>query len=147
MTPRISLITAVVAAALAVGAPAAFADPWGADQIGGRPVIGSPDNADRVIAARQKELARVLDARERSLGAARAGAGDVRMVQTGRPYVGDGGDRFTIDAATTPVTVASIQSSRRIEWPQIGLGALLGVGLTLGLMFVLRTTRGRELAH
>lgn len=179
MTPRISLITAVAAAALTVGAPAAFGDNWGADRRDGTAVVGSPDLPDRVAAARQKDLATMLDARERSLGTQR---GDVstpmlearerafgaklheqlsgapmpdvidravaaRLVETARPYVGDGGDRFRIDPTSGPGTVAPIASGDEVGWPQIGFGVVLGILLALGLMFGLRTARRRELAH
>jgi hypothetical protein len=179
MTPRISLITAVAAAALAVGVPAAFGDSWGADRQDGATAVGSPDLVDRAVAARQKELATMLDARERSLGTQRgevstpmleareraqgaklqaqlsgATSPDVfdravaaRIAETERPFVGDGGDRFTIDPTSGLETVASIGSGDEIEWPQIGFGVLIGIALALGLMFVLRTTRSRQLAH
>lgn len=146
MTRRITFITAVAAAALVVGVPAAFADPWGADRQDSPSVVGSPDLVDRVIAARQKEQVAMLDARERSLGPLR---GDVStpIVVTYRPLVGDGGDRFVIDGGSTPATVTASGSGREIEWPQIGFGVLLGIVLALGLTFVMRTTRSRELAH
>jgi hypothetical protein len=144
MTPRISLITAVVAAALTVGAPAAFGDNWGADRQAGVP----------------SDTAAMLDARERAQAAkfqAQLGDGPstdafdravaARIVETVRPLVGDGGDRFTIDGSSNPVTVAASGSGREIEWPQIGFGVLLGIVLALGLMLVMRTARSRELAH
>ena len=145
MTRRITLITAIAAAALVVGVPAAFGDPWGADRQDSPSVVGSPDLADRVIAARQKEQVAMLDARERSLGTLRDDVSTPTVV-TYRPLVGDGGDRFTIDGRSTPVTVAASGSGREIEWPQIGFGVLLGIVLALGLMLVMRT-RSRELAH
>jgi hypothetical protein len=144
MTPRISLITAVVAAALTVGAPAAFGDNWGADRQAG-------------VSA---DTAAMLDARERAQAAkfqAQLGDGPstdafdravaARIVETVRPLVGDGGDRFTIDGSSNPGTVAASGSGREIEWPQIGLGVLLGIVLALGLTLVVRTARSRELAH
>jgi hypothetical protein len=90
MTPKISLITAVVVAALAVCVPAALADPWGADRqnettfVGSPDVIdraiaaadrqnqttfaGSPDAIDRAVALKQQQLESMLDARERAYG-------------------------------------------------------------------------------
>jgi hypothetical protein len=66
MTPRISLITAVFAAALAAFVPAALADDWGADRLSQTTFVGSPDAADRAVAAEQRHRANMLDARERS---------------------------------------------------------------------------------
>jgi hypothetical protein len=179
MTPRISLITAVAAASLVVAVPAAFGDGWGADRQDGASVVGSPDLFDRAVAARQNELAAMLDARERSLVTQRgdvstpmlegrelafgaklqaqlAGATSpdvfdravaARITETERPIVGDGGDRFRIDPTSEPGTVAAVASSDDIEWPQIGFGVLLGLAFALGVIVVLRTTRGRQLAH
>jgi len=72
MTPKISLITATVGAALVLGVPAA----WGNHQYGdalyrAEPVTVrvSPDLVDRTVAAEQNRLSNMLDARERALGA------------------------------------------------------------------------------
>lgn len=72
MTPKISLITATVGAALVLGVPAA----WGNHQYGDAfyraepaTVRVSPDLVDRAVAAKQNELSSMLDARERALGA------------------------------------------------------------------------------
>lgn len=153
MTPRISLVTAAAAAALAVGVPAALADPWGADQQARTSAVGSPDLVERAVAARQNELATMLDSRERSLGTGRFGAS--RAMPTERPLVGDGGDRFTIDPKSHPssasssntVTDSSSSFGHEIEWPQVGLGVVLGIVIALGLMLVPRTTRGRQVAR
>jgi len=71
MTPRISLITAVFAAALAVFVPAALGDDWGADRLSQTTSVGSPDAADRAVAAEQRRRASMLDARERASTAGR----------------------------------------------------------------------------
>ena len=153
MTPRISLVTAVAAAVLVVGVPAALADPWGADQQARTSAVGSPDLVERAVAARQKELATMLDPREHSLGSGRFRGS--RPTPTKRPLVGDGGDRFTIDpqsyplrvSSNSPVTDSSSSFGHEIDWPQIGLGVVLGIVVALGLTLVLRTTRGRQLAR
>jgi len=139
MTPRITLITAVAAAALVVGVPAAFGDNWGADRQASATVIGLPDREDRAAAARQAEVATLPAGVERSLVETRSLAE--------RPYVGDGGDRFSIVPTSTPTTVGATDSGRELEWPQIGFGVGIGLLFALGLMLVLRTTRSRELAH
>jgi hypothetical protein len=71
MTPRISLITAVFAAALAVFVPAALGDDWGADRASQTTFVGSPDLVDRAVAVQQARVASMLDARERSSTAGR----------------------------------------------------------------------------
>jgi len=71
MTPRISLIATVFVAALAVFVPAALGDDWGADRMSQTTFVGSPDAADRAIAAEQRHRASMLDARERSATAGR----------------------------------------------------------------------------
>lgn len=71
MTPRISLMTAVFAAVLAVFVPAALADDWGADRYNQTTFVGSPDLADRAIAAELQRRASMLDARERASTAGR----------------------------------------------------------------------------
>jgi hypothetical protein len=168
MTRTISLITATVGAALLFAVPA-YADNWGADQRS-EPVRVSPDLADRAALAEQIRLERMLDARERSLGAG-LGNGKVsavearersfettrvvsppdwfeRTVETSirenpAPRVDD---RFTIDPTSgqEPVTVSS---GRDIELPQIGIGVGIGLMLAFGLFLVMRHTRSRQLAH
>jgi hypothetical protein len=188
MTPRITLITALAAAALVVAVPPAAADPWGADQQsqwqtaltvrseGLNKIHGLGEYAGlRALELRSEALnmkyglgayatsTSSIDARERALGPerhlgatpvldARERSFEVKQVPASvptdtRPVVGDGGDRFRIDPTSTPVAVGSIDSGREIEWPQVGFGVGLGVLFALGLMFALRTTRRRELAH
>ena len=178
MTPRISLITAVAAAALALGVPAAWGDDWYADRQQESVQI-SPDLIDRAVAAEQHHLATMLDARERSFDAKQVDSStpmldareralvEKREVQLGSgvypdaferavathgqtraPLVADF-DRFLIDPSTNPVqvTATSTGSGREIEWPQVGIGFGIGIALILGLLFTLRTTRTRPIAH
>jgi hypothetical protein len=49
-------------------------------------------------------------------------------------------------APTQPV-VSPTSSGSEIEWPQLGIGLLIGIALALGLMLAFRTTRQRPLAH
>jgi hypothetical protein len=69
MTPKISLITAIVGAALVFAAPA-FGDNWGTDRQDQAIVNAmAEDGFDRaVLAAKQNRLATMLNARERGLG-------------------------------------------------------------------------------
>jgi hypothetical protein len=128
MTPRISLITAVVAAALAVGVPAAFGDDWGSERHAGA-----------------TELTTVLDARERSLIEKGTAAVEPRNGSVDRFIAND--NRFQVTPGDDQVTVSTAGSGTDIEWPQIGFGAGLGMLIALGLMLVVRTTRSRALAH
>jgi len=66
MTRNISLVTAVVGAALVLGVPAAWGDSWFNDQQQAS-VRVSPDVVDRAVAAKQKSLSSVPDARHSSL--------------------------------------------------------------------------------
>jgi hypothetical protein len=170
MTRTISLITATVGAALLFAVPA-YGDNWGADRQS-QPVRVSPDLGDRAIVAEQIRLERMLDARERSLG---AGLGYAKLsaleqreesfatkrvlapapddwfgravaaeIRDYRTPVVD--DRFTIDPTSgqEPVTVSS---GREVELPQIGIGFGIGLVLALGIFLVMRYSRGRQLAH
>jgi hypothetical protein len=79
MTPKITLISAVVSAAFVLAVPA-LGDPWGADR-NQASVHVSPDLVDRAAAVRQEELFAVLDARERSSAAGRMrGCTDLGLV-------------------------------------------------------------------
>lgn len=177
MTPKISLITAVAAAAMTLCVPAAWGDDWFADRQQASVRI-SPDAVDRALAADQRRLASMLDARERSfatkvddsrpmLDVREQGLVEKREVQLGSgaytdvveravvaqsraiaPPRGDF-DRFRIDPSANPVQVTATASGsgREIEWPQIGIGFGVGIALILGLLLALRSTRTRPLAH
>jgi hypothetical protein len=173
MTSKISLITAIVGAALAFAVPAAWGDRWFEDQQQAG-VRVSPDLADRAIAARQSELSKMLDAREeafgvsvgsqvvpleareRSLAAKREAlvssdfyadgfAQAVKSPETNSGPVRD--DRFRLDPTAVPATVTATSPGREIEWPQIGIGLGLGIVLMLGLYLAMRYARIRPLAH
>lgn len=138
MTPSISLISAAVGAALVLAVPA-LGDSWGADR--GQPTVHvSPDLADRVAAARQKELFAVLDARERSFATSRVASPAARPEP-----VHD--DHFRLDPSSVPTPVAATPSGGRIDWSQVGIGFAVGVLLVIGLMVALRLPRARQPAH
>ena len=149
MTPRISLIAAVVAVVAAVFAPTALADPWGSDRQNPT-VVGSPDLVDRALAAEQQRLATMLDARERAYDTKR----DVQIGLGTYPDVTEravaaheranafrGDDRFRIDPTSQPVQVTTTGSGRDLEWPQVGVGLGVGLALLLGLLLALRSRR------
>jgi hypothetical protein len=70
MFPKITAVTAGLAAALVIGVPAAFGQSEGFDREQNRANLtpSSPDVVERTIAAKQLELSGMLDARERALG-------------------------------------------------------------------------------
>ena len=138
MTPKISFTTALVGAALVLAVPA-FGDSWGAEQ-NQATVRVSPDLADRAAAARQQELTRMLDARERSFAAESEATG---VVST--DPVRD--DRFRLVPASIPTPAAAISSAHGTEWLQIGMGFGGGVLLVICLLFGMRMTRPRLHAH
>ena len=138
MTLRSSLIIVAVGAALVVATPAA-ADSWGADR--NQPVARvSPDVADRAETAHQAELARMLDARERSQGT-RVATTHVRQPAHD--------DHFRLDPSSIPAPAAASASGNGLEWHQIGLGFAGGVVLVLVLALIVapRVPRHRLPAH
>jgi len=126
---------AVAGAVLAVAAPAA-ADPWGADQSATIARV-SPDQADRVAAAHQADLARMLDARERSQ-VERPAATTPAPVR---------GYQLRRDPSRLPQPVAATVTGRDLAWQQIGIGFAGGVVLMVALLLALRMPRHRLPAH
>jgi hypothetical protein len=138
--PRTFSFIAALAAALAVAVPTAAAE-------------GQPTGTVGAEAA--NATAEMLDARERALGA----KSDAVLVSDlhadefaqavspqARPEpVRD--DRFRIGSASDPVLVAPAPSDGMdLEWPQIGIGALLLIALGICTYLVARS-RQRPLAH
>ena len=140
MTPRITLIGAVVGAALVLAVPA-LGDSWGADR-NQATVHVSPDLVDRAVAARQQELFAVLDARERSFATSRTAS--AAAAPEPEPLHDD---HFRSDPAGVPTPVATTRSGGGIDWSQLGLGFAVGVLLMLGLIVAMRMPRARQPAH
>ena len=138
MTPRITLIGAIVGAALVFAVPA-LGDSWGADR-NQATVHVSPDLVDRAVAARQQELFAVLDARERSFATGRTAS----AASAPEPLHDD---HFRSDPAGLPTPVATTRSGGGIDWSQVGVGFAVGVLLMLGLMVAMRIPRARQPAH
>ena len=139
MTRRISLITAMLGAALAFAAPA-WADTWGAAS-NHAPVRVSPDLADRAAAALEAELTRTHYAREDRAFAAKRDASTAVVADPVRD------DRFRLDPSSIPVPVSTPSSGRELEWPQLGIGFAVGVLLVIGLLLAIRMPRMRQHAH
>jgi hypothetical protein len=150
MTARFSFIIATLGAALVVAVPA-----WGQ--------TAPPDAYGRALMAKEQLEARrealrtngvenaSLEARERSFAAKReaqlstGGSPDwfervVAAHQPPREPVVD--DRFRIDPTGAPTQTTATSSDRSIEWPQVGVGLVIGIALMLGLYLVV--TRERE---
>ena len=154
MTPKISLIVALVAAAL-VSVPAAFGDSWGADRQS-QTSVGSPDAVDRAVATEQQQrLQTMLDARERAYGTKREvqlGTGvhpdafERAVTAHERTSGFRGDDRFTIDPSSQPGPLSVTGDGRDIQWPQVGIGFGIALALLLGLLVALRTRR-QPLTH
>ena len=137
MTLRNSLMVAAAGAALVFAMPAA-ADTWGADR--NEPVVRvSPDLADRAEAARQADLARILDARERSQV--------TRVATTAAVPEPAHDDHVRLDRSSIPQPVTSPVSGSDLAWQQIGLGFAGGVVVVLALLLVLRVPTDRVTAH
>lgn len=120
--------------------------------------IGNPDRIDRAIAARQREQAAMLDARERAFQAKQDNSlasmldarerglvekGNVQLAVIHEP-VRD--DRFRIDPSSTP-TPTLTSSGRDLEWPQVGVAFGIGLVLLFGLFLAMRLRHDRQLAH
>jgi hypothetical protein len=135
MTSKISFVTAITGAALVLAAPA-WGDPWAADHYGGT-VRVSPDLVDHAVAARQNELASVLDARERAQG--------TRPATVAPNPVHD--DHFRTDSPSNSTPAATSGSGRDIQWTELGIGFGIGVSLVVALLLVVRIPRIREPAH
>jgi hypothetical protein len=150
MTPRITLITVPVLAALAL-APAGFGkgqlptattspdvvERAVAAKLAQESPIVSPDAVDRVRvlrAALQPTPITPPDAFERA-AAARADYGSNRVFD----------DRFNAPAKVTNPTL--VTSGDEIEWPQVGIGFVLGILLASGLYAGMRLGHARPLAH
>jgi hypothetical protein len=137
MTPRITLVTAVIGAALVLAVPA-FGDSWGADRTQAS-IRVSPDLADRVAAVKQQELFAVRDARERALSVGRgAVAADTERAHD---------NHFRFDPSSVPTPVATTSSGGGTDWAQLGIGFAAGVLLMLALMAALRVPWARQPAH
>ena len=161
MTPKISLVTVVAVALVAVpvasgqNQPADAFERAVAAQSGATPIV-SPDAVDRALAARLAlQSAPIVspdavdrmtmfstpsattspDAFERAVAA---------TADHGNRIVFD--DRF-IEPVSVPVAGSPLNSGRDLEWPQIGIGFGLGIVLALGLFLAMRYSRTRPLAH
>lgn len=130
MTPKISLITATVGAALVFAVPA-FGDNWGGDRQDQAIVSAmAEDGFDRaVLAAKQNQLATMLNARERGLGVNQAVPVDARSEGLNRLY-GLGEYSNAIDARERALSVpkTSAPQSQGYDARSDGLNRLYGLG-------------------
>ena len=122
MPCKISLITAVAVAVVAVAAPAAFGE--------GR-LAGSQEPNGAITSAMAED------------GFDRAVAAKLALQPTVSTYRTFGRAEPPVGSAAVP----TISSGRGLEWPQIGIGFGVGILLALGLVLALRHTRVRPLAH
>lgn len=168
MTAKFSLVTAALGAALVLAVPAFGqgqpAEPqWmqaleaRSQELNGRYGLGQIGNVNPAIEARERAFSAgrdqtsAIDAREQALAAkleaqlASSPSPDwfervVAAHQPPRDPVVD--DRFRIDPAGVPSTVTASSSDRSVQWPELGIGFLIGVAMALGLYFVV--TREHE---
>ena len=176
MTPKISLVTVVAVALVAV--PAA----WGSQQQSNpRGMLASdsvesarhqaePFNLRHVLASDSVESARQqaepLNLRNvlasDSVESAKAESQPINLrdvlasdsveaygsagTSVDRRIVGDN-YREPPKPVNRPTTIAASDSGREIEWTQIGMGFGLGILLAVGLFLAMRSTRSRQLAH
>ena len=164
MTPKISLVTVVAAALVAV--PAAWGQGQPADaferavaaQSGSSPIV-SPDAVDRALAARLAlQSAPIVspDAVDRVKATALSRPSTTSITpdafERAVAATADNGNRIVFDdrfneSANVPVASSPINSGQDLEWPQIGIGFGVGIVLALGLFLAMRYSRIRPLAH
>jgi len=116
MYGKLTLAAVVATTAVALGAPAAWADPWAADryaeaQQAHAATSSHPDWFERFVAAHSI-----------------------------REPVGDDHFRDPPDAPPVPAT-----NGTAVEWPQVGIGLGIGILLAVGLLVAVRLTRPRPL--
>jgi len=163
MTPKISLVTVVAVALVAVPAalgesrtPDVFERAAAAHQRS-TPIV-SPDAVDRALAAKLAlQSAPIVspDALDRveAFSAQSRPITSPDAVDRAVAARADYGNRIVFedyrlrDPVNVPVASSTISSGWDIEWPQIGMGFGFGVLLALGLVLALRYTRIRPLAH
>jgi hypothetical protein len=158
MTSRIIIGTAVAAAGLAVGVPAAFAEGMLAGSQESSAAV-APDAFERAVAARQlnRPLVSVPDSHDFGVQAETGyiDAGE-RALRVGRvqpattqetPGLFGGDDNVRPSPSDVPASTPTVSSGRDVEWPQIGIGFGIGIALVLGLILALRAMRIRPLAH
>jgi hypothetical protein len=170
MTPKISLITAVAVTAVAVGAPAAFgegrypdsqAPSARVDRVAPTTAITSTPEVFEHGLGRAVEVPNGLwmaknglsrpvterSARDPNIRRfSREQAEGVRLARSDRSDA----RRAWLESMAHPAgtaALATVSSGGGIEWPQIGVGFVVGILLALGLMLSMRHTRVRALAE
>ena len=172
MTRRLSLITAVGVAALSVSVPTAFGKVHANAEVA--PVLAQPnpmiEDGFAQAVAKKLSLTGMRDAHDRGI-VTNQGVGSglstytpfdqarpatlawspevARQVAIARQeltdrYV-DSHQRSAPGVGSTEVL--TINSSRDIEWPQIGVGFGIGLLLALGLGLTMRAVHSRPFAH
>ena len=144
MTPKISLIIGVAAAALAVGVPTAFADGRYTDSHERSGAVAttqnaSPDWFERAAAAAIRDANGVAGYRD----------GGERTLVVQQPTLAgysDAGARSGPIVSPPEVSV-SADTGSGLEWPELGIGFGFGILLAVGLFLAMRMTKVRPLAH
>jgi hypothetical protein len=142
MSRKITIVTGLVAAALAIGVPTALGE-------GGLTGSPEPDGAaffanERATLAAEGALRSpppgYMDAAERALRRAKAKfAQKHSVIRPGADHV--------LAPPSQPTIAVSASSGSDIEWSQLGVGVGIGIMLATGLWVVLRTTRTGPLTH
>ena len=159
MTPRMLISIATVGATLALGVPTA----WGS----GEPYRDHGDATQAKLAS-QSETPFVIvrdhgDATQAKLAAQspapaslvivrdHGDATQAKLVHQSAPSITTERIRLAQERRLGPVAgrvvVSKVDSSREIEWPQVGVGLGIGILLALGLGLIGRTLRVRPFAH
>lgn len=152
MTPKISLITAVAVAALAIGVPAAFGE--GGLAGSQEPSAGvAPDWFERAAAVQLRKTSASgisPDWFERAVAARQRGK---FALQSSPVVVRDRVEQHRDELAlqSSPEIFAAEETSRAagrgIDWSQLGIGFGVGMFFVLGVILAVRLTRSRTLAH
>jgi hypothetical protein len=150
MIVKLSLTSAVAAAALLFAAAPASADPWAFEWPQKNDAVSintSPDAFERAALADQRSFERAVVIRELSNRFDAVAYPELfASPMSGSPATApvDHHDRVDALPGRAPVSVPTTDG---LEWPQLGIGFGMGALLALGLMLTLRAVRTRQLAH
>ncbi len=153
MTPKISLIVGVAAAALVLGVPTALAEGRLAGSIEPQDSVvqvSRPDSHDIVVQPSVPQVSRPdsHDIVSSDAGSYIDAADRARRINTIVPTAyTDAHERSAPPQGTVSRSTEATGSGNELDWSQLGIAFGLGLLLATGLFVAMRMTRNRPLAH